>query len=87
MRKFRNTFNPTEVVTLEEIVQNPEFTNCMLNNYKDDVLFADWLISRDYTPFDIWEMNSYKRIKVRNQFLFECREMAITDLDYEEIFD
>lgn len=87
MRKFRNTFNRSEVVTLEEIFQNPEFTNCMLNNYKDDVLFADWLISRDYTPFDIWEMDTRERAKARNQFLYDCREMAITDLDYEEIFD
>ena len=46
MRKFRNTFNRAEVVTFEEITQNPEFTNCVINNYKDDVLFADWLISR-----------------------------------------
>ena len=87
MRKFRNTFNRAEIVTFEEIIQNPEFINCVISNYQDDVLFADWLISQDYTPFDIWEMDTRERVKVRKHFLLDCRNIAITDLDYEEILE
>lgn len=86
MRKFRHEISK-EIITFEEILQKPEFTNCVINNYQDDVLFADWLVSRDYTPFDIWEMDIHERAKVRKQFLLDCRYMAITDLDYEEIFE
>jgi hypothetical protein len=32
-------------------------------------------------------MDTREKGKVRNQFLLDCKEMAITDLDYEEIFD
>ena len=87
MRKFRNTFNRTEIVTFEEIQLNPDYVKCVTDNYTDDTLFADWLITQDYTPLDIWEMDTRKKGKVRHQFLLDCKEMAITDLDFEEILE
>lgn len=87
MRKFRNTFNHSEIVTFEEILQNPDFIKCVTDNYTDDALFTDWLITQDYTLLDIWEMDTREKGKVRHHFLLDCKEMAITDLDYEEIFE
>lgn len=87
MRKFRNAFNHSEIVTFEEIEFNPDFDKCVTDNYTDDTLFADWLITQGYTPFDIWEMDTREEAKVRKHFLLDCKEMAITDLDYEEILE
>lgn len=85
MRKFKHEISG-EIVTFKEIKLNPNFIQCVIDNYKDDELFADWLISRDYTPFEIWKMNTYEKLKVRKQFLVDCEIWAIIDLNYEEIF-
>ena len=87
MRKFRNTFNRAEIVTLEELEKDPRYQKAVDENYKDEQLFADWLYCEDYSLLEIWELDEADKLKVKDDYLWNCKEIAITDLDYEEIYD
>ena len=86
MRKFRHEISK-EIITFEELEKNLDYQKAVDENYKDEVLFADWLYCEDYNLLDIWEMDETDKLKVKEDYLWSCKEMAITDLDYEEIFE
>ena len=86
MRKFRHEISK-EIITFEELEKNLDYQKAVDENYKDEVLFADWLYCEDYNLLDIWEMDETDKLKVKEDYLWSCKEMAITDLVYEEIFE
>ena len=87
MRKFRNEFNRAEIITLEELEKNPKYQKAVEENYKDEALFDDWLYCQQYTLLEVWNLSEADKIEIKKGYLCNCKEMAITDLDYEEIFD
>lgn len=86
MRKFRHEISK-EIITFEELEKNLDYQKAVDENYKDEALFADWLYCEDYNLLDIWEMDETDKLKVKEDYLWSCKEMAITDLDYEEILE
>lgn len=85
MRKFKHFFTK-EIKTEDLIINSKEYRGAVEKNYNDEELFGDWLISEKYTPLQIYRMDADAALKLREDYLEWCREVAFTDLDYDEIF-
>lgn len=86
MRKFRHEISK-EIITFEELEKKLDYQDYFYENFNDNALFEDWLVCENYTLLDIWELTELEKVKVKQQYFEYCKEMTITDLDYEEIFE
>lgn len=86
MRKFRN---PTtkEITTEEELFAMKEFKSQTESNFADEWLFSDWLATLGFAHVELFYMGELEKKRLREDFFEECQEYAITDLDFEEIYE
>lgn len=85
MKKFKHETSG-EIVTLEKLEQKLDYQVYLSENFNDEELFEDWLVSEKYNLLDIWKLTEIKRLMIKQQYFEYCKEVTAVDLNYEEIF-